>query len=247
MPYMELDNLYKQLDPSNNVVICEKSSGTLLAAGNAVLQKTVIPAYICPSATDPEQNWTRLPATASPGSLGKSNYAAFAGLDWNGEAPVPVTAPLATTGQTVKGMFVDATLYGVRRFRDILDGSSNVLAVGEKLRVDLDTTYYAQAGAENFGAYWVGIAPDTRAMQCVSALNFPPGTFTVNGSSINAYRSQHSGGCFFLLCDGHVIFLSENADQTALTLIGTVDDGYVNEGGIVAAANDFVVEINRNG
>ncbi len=231
MPHLDLGNLYKELDPGNNIVVCASATGAHAAAGNAELQRTVIPAYICPSAVDPDLNpsrWERPPATA--GAHGKSNYAAVAGIDWTGSGIHPVT------GRQVEAMFVDGTQVGPVRMKHMTDGSSNVFAIGEKIRIDVDDDKTRAAGAlfEKYGAYWVGIAPDTRSASCAMRLEPAPSSFGVNGTSVNAFASQHTGGCFFLLADGHVLFISENADQDMISNIGLRNDGEVIDGTIIS-------------
>ena len=127
----------------------------------------------------------------------------------NGIGPHPVT------GLTVSAMFVNGAVEGPMRMRNLRDGSSNVFAIGEKIRVDVDADTTRASGAlfEKYGAYWVGIAPDTRSASCAMRLEPAPSSFAVNGASVNAFASQHDGGCFFLMGDGHVLFISENADQ----------------------------------
>ncbi len=233
MPYIDLGNLYEQLDPGNKIVVCSEATGAQAAAGNAALQDTIIPAYVCPSAPDPALNPSRWPRPPlAPGNHGKSNYAAVAGMDWDGVADDPVTGAV----DAARGMFVNGSTQPPVRIKHISDGTSNVFAVGEKYRVDVDDVLWTADGAlfEKVGAYWVGIAPDTRAASCSMQLAYPPSTFSINGASINAFASAHEGGCFFLLSDGHVLFISENADQAMIADIGLASDGRVIDGQIIS-------------
>lgn len=223
MPYIDQTNLYEALAPGEKIVVCAEATGAQAAAGNAALQKTVIPVYICPS--DPNDNltpsrWPRPPAMA--GRHGKSNYCGVSGFTFDGVFDTEAGAD----GR--KAVFVDGTLY-VSRLRDVTDGTSNTLAVGEKIRVEIDgdETVANPALFEKVGSYWVGRAPDTRPASVIMQLRFAPSSFAINGASINAFASKHPGGCHFLLTDGSVHFISENADQDTIANLGTGNDGTV--------------------
>ena len=218
LPYIDEANLYNQLGIGEiKKAVCSTPTGVQddPAVGNADLQDTVITAYLCPSATDPERN----PCREVGGDHGKSNYAAVAGVDWGGRE--------STTG--AQGLFVDGTKY-VTRMRDDTDGTSNTVMVGEKYRLDADSTLESQtSGSEYYGAIWVGRPPDSRASGCVGLLGLAGTTYAVNGASVNAFASMHEGGAHFVFADGRVRFLSENADQNVLAALGVTNDGQVVE------------------
>jgi hypothetical protein len=218
MPFMEMTNLYEALAPGEKLVVCSAATGAQAMAGNAELQDTIIPAYVCPSAADPDLNPSRWPLPPQPpGDHGKANYAGVAGRGgWTG-----------VSGDG-KAVFVDGTQH-VSRIGDVTDGTSNTLAVGEKIRVDRDSDLVLADPAlgEKVGAYWIGIAPDTRTASAVMRLELAPSSFSINGPSINAFASSHVGGCMFLLSDGSVHFISENADQDTIANLGLANDGSV--------------------
>ena len=219
LPYIDQANLYNELNVGNVSVVCGMPLGAqLTSGGNADLQKTAIPAFICPTDTGPALTPSRSPAhPATPGSHAKSNYAGVAGYDYDGIE--------AVTG--VRGFMVDGT-QGTSRMRSIVDGSSNTLAVGEKIRIDLDDNEQSQSSSagEKYGSQWIGIAPDTRS----ATINQPlraTGTFAINGGSSNAFTSRHVGGILFLVADGSVHFLSENMDQELASFMAMTNDGEI--------------------
>ena len=216
LPYMEQGSLYDQLAISGTKkAVCSTPTGAQddPAVGDPALQDTLISGYRCPSAVDPDLNPSR--DTANNGDHGTSNYAGVAGVDWTG-----------VDGNGLKAIFGDGTVY-VASFRDFQDGTSNTFAVGEKFgnRTPAGDPVLSNF-VEYYGAIWVGIPPDTRAATTVGRLA-PTGTYAVNGDSINAFASLHPGGAQFLLGDGHVRFVSENADQATLSAVGVMNDGTV--------------------
>ena len=219
MPYIDELNLYQQLMPGDKLVVCSAATGPQALAGSAELQDTLISVYMCPSADDRDLNPSRWPKPPSaPGEHAKSNYAGVGGRGgWTG---------VSSGGE--KAVFVDGTQH-VARIRDVTDGSSNTLAVGEKVRIDRDGDLTLQSAAlgERVGAYWIGIAPDTRTAAVVSRLELSPSSYAINGASINAFASRHEGGCQFLVSDGSVHFISENVDQDAVSNLGVGNDGEV--------------------
>ncbi len=223
LPYLDQKSLYSALAPGNKQAVCSEPTGPAvsLTVGSPILQRTKIAAYVCPSATDPDLNPTRNPPTipGNPGAHGKSNYRGVSGLSFTGQD---------ATG--LKGVFGDATLFAPTRLRDSRDGTSNTLMIGECYRRDLDSVFSMFIPGEYVGGMWCGLPHDTRQSSVVGQLGLSPSTFALNGASINAFASQHTGGGHFLLLDGSVRFISQNADQNTISRLGTINDGQVTGG-----------------
>jgi hypothetical protein len=243
MPFLELGNLYNQLNVPFSHVLCSVPGAAANAAwpGLAQLQKSRIPVYMCPTADDPAVNpsrWPNVPAgNPNQEGHGKSNYTGVGGRSFTGIVTDPTSLD-----DGLQGIFIDpisitnpasathSPISFVAKIDYIEDGTSNVFCVGEKFRRDTNTDFINQVAGpptEYVGGYWVGIAPDTRAASCIMQLLPAPSSFAINGPSINAFASQHPGGAHFLLSDGTVRFVSQNMDQNAIANLATSNDGQV--------------------
>jgi len=122
------------------------------------------------------------------------------------------------------------------QFRDMTDGSSNSIVVGERK---------SPGGVEGGDAIWVGIANvglGTPAPPAVpgEVLHLGSTVFPMNtvlpypaappagwNSDIFGFGSQHAGGAHFLMGDGRIKFFSESMDLTLYQLMSSISDGQV--------------------
>lgn len=133
------------------------------------------------------------------------------------------------------------------RFRDIIDGTSNTIMVGERasqhqfdsnnssIKVDANSTWYATIP---------GIAPRNAGMMMMPMMTeassslilghvgqpammgmMPMHNVHNNTNHIVHFSSRHTGGSHFLQADGHVVFLSENVSYDTFRFLGTRNDG----------------------
>lgn len=154
--------------------------------------------------------------TGAFGANGSSDYAA----SWS--------------NATVSGMFI--YFAGVNRIRDITDGTSNTIAMGEVRPKCVNSTgsYGGSNGWQSWAnqgfALWTTTAPIN--------FNTCPGEGVGNNSNSNCnswqntptgrgFKSRHVGGAQFLLADGTVRFISENVDYRTYQRLGDRRDGEV--------------------
>lgn len=99
------------------------------------------------------------------------------------------------------------------RISDINDGTSKTLFVGEALG----------AGSGTYRGHYWGSHNLLDTGDGINGVNtIVGGTWPSNDSyRYTGFSSYHSGGCHFLLGDGHVRFLSENIAQNVLTALTT--------------------------
>ncbi len=202
LPQVEASTLYEELNPGPNSLQSATSDATDLAA-----MQTRLSVYRCPSDVAPDLN-TQRPIDGE--NLATSNYPAcnasdfFAALDG-----IPVETPRRYRSN---GLFRRND--GVA-FRDVTDGLSNTVAVGERAwernnvrlgaavvfgqQGDVNTDDVPDPAAWNMGAVLAG------AVRSINDTTDPD-------YDIATFSSLHTGGAQFLFADGSVHFLSENIE-----------------------------------
>ncbi|MFK7778720.1 MAG: DUF1559 domain-containing protein [Gimesia sp.] len=223
LPFMEQANLYNQI--SSNLANTSSVTGWLaiadvtpkIAATNQA--ETIIPGLVCPSDPSASTNSDR-PSPAQGYRWGKSNYPGVrASVFWD-------TTPTTPTATTVKASFGNSTVK--LRFRDMTDGSSNIIMVGEKTTKDSP----APNAITRTAALWIGLQGDENsilgtASSAETTTPAPSKNELINQSSANAFSSPHVGGCHFLMGDGKVRFISENINGDTYTWLAGISDGHV--------------------
>ena len=131
-------------------------------------------------------------------------------------------------GATTRAMFGPESK---STFRDLVDGSSNTVAVAETtLNVgDGVTGSWACMQHVGQGVDFAGINGQRKIndFQCCSWTT-PKWTYTYPAGTLGEWGtpgSTHTGGCHVLMGDGTVRFLSENLDGTTRQRLGYIGDG----------------------
>ncbi len=213
LPYIEQDNLYKQVD-----LVAGWGKDAVL---NNTLAKIPIEVYTCPS----------------DGRFGdctnRRNYFGCAG----GKTPLGH----GWRGDTyVDGIF---TVNMPKRITDITDGSSNTFAVGEgnlpSLYAGNCGTGYGNPNVGGFPDWAYGsscLLPD-----CMNSNESTAGDLKFTRNPINVdirpiaadenndvpFSSSHPGGCNFLFADGHGAFISQSIALTTYQWLSTCAGGEV--------------------
>jgi len=174
------------------------------AAANGGVRGIVISTALCPS------DWQR-GMTNGLRTIGMNNYAAcFGGED----------VPIDMKNNGV--MFLNSSI----GFRQIRDGASNTIMVGEKCVVedalDLGWMSGTRSTLRNTGVPinkgWDVGGP--RAGAGGPRKSLPPPDMT----STSGFSSYHAGGAQFVLCDGSVRFISENINLPVYANLGNRAD-----------------------
>lgn len=170
---------------------------------NSLVRGTQISALSCPSDYD---------FRYQPGKLGTvyaSSYAAVFGGD-----DVPIDA--SNNGL----LYLNSSV----KFREIRDGASNTLILGEKLnpRESLDLGWMSGTSAtlRNTGVKINGGWDVVRYFKRGDLPETEPPSATATGG----FSSQHAGGALFLLADGSARFITETIDLNVYSHLGNRED-----------------------
>ena len=204
LPYLEQSNPFTLYNPSLG------NSDPV----NMMAVQQVIPTYTCPSA--PLRRQIPIPVcdanNRAPGTYAVSTGS---GDPWGTLA----------TGNPHNGAIVGPAS-GRTGMRDIVDGTSNTLMVGEAAWNIPDYLFTSGpcTGQIRWGfSYWSSPYPLATAFTTMAPFNPKKGGAAV----LSRFRSEHIGGAQFALVDGSVRFISENISQTVLDATGTRAGGEV--------------------
>jgi len=208
LPQLEQQPLYDSLDFAG--------AWDLDGSANERACATYLSIFRCPASVAPRH-------TNVQGVTGRvpANYLACAtGIALDESGPPPVVS------SQKDGVFY---LNSATRVRDILDGTSQTVAVGEAEH-DVGTQGIDHGGTVHIVDHWYIGSPmihQSDLSEClgstaarVNAL-FAPGAF-IDEKELG-FSSRHPGGAQVLLADGHVTFISETIDRSVWSAMGTRD------------------------
>jgi prepilin-type N-terminal cleavage/methylation domain-containing protein len=121
----------------------------------------------------------------------------------------------------VKGIF-SVTGYS-SRFRDVTDGLSNTIFMGE---IRPECSDHAGNGWANPNANWMTTSVPINFNTCPNTPGYVASSCTARDEWITSmgFKSRHTGGAHFLLGDGTVRFISENVSYLTYQLLGSRAD-----------------------
>ncbi|MBI1248355.1 DUF1559 domain-containing protein [bacterium] len=218
LPFMEQGNVHSGMPGGTDQQSAEFAMGTPIAN------------YFCPSRRSPEVN----PASFAPwcwtydGQNGsKLLKVALAQTDYAGGTQEG-TGVLARTlnGECGDTSNTVAPVRNLFSFKDVTDGTSNTLMVGEK-RINLALLNQGQQGdTYGFTSGWESNSNVTQETIRRSDYN-PLPDFLGTGDAANRFGSSHIGGLNTLLVDGSVRHIPYTIDLTVFTRLGNKADGQV--------------------
>lgn len=219
LPHLEQAPLFNSLDFSRPW----EEAGS----GNAAACATFLSVYRCPSSAAAEH----VNVQGVPGRVPSNYLAVGSGTDRRESGTVLNHLGLPQRNGL---MFVNS----FTRVADVLDGTSNSLAIGEALfrpdiiGLDLDESFNQIVDHWYIGSDGVIWVPGgmREVSEAVGSSGVP-----LNGMTMNipidekeiGFSSRHVGGVLFVFADSHVNFLSENIDRQVLSHLGTIAGGEV--------------------
>jgi prepilin-type N-terminal cleavage/methylation domain-containing protein len=203
LPYIEEGNTFKHIDFSVGVYD-EK---------NAIVRAINLPILVCPS-YGTHRNPPNAPAGPGPMSYKSPNALADAGT-WTisnyAACYHDVEAPIDADNHGV--MYLNSHISQ----RDVTDGTTHTIYVGEKLSDDKDLGWMSgtRATLRNAGT------PPGKDSSLHGGQPEPP----TDDLKVGGFESEHSGCCNFLFGDGRVRTISDTVDAKVFQQLGSRADG----------------------
>ena len=209
LPFLELTNIYELINPLPDG-----------GGENAEPQKTSIDVFLCPTADQP---------SSDPTVLKEAHYAAISGANTNSDI-------LDLEDNNCGDIDLNGIFYpeSHTRIGQITDGTSNTLAIGERIYIFRDWLS---------GSTWRGMPPTRICTGASKNVHYPINAdpfefgfykfdFSAPAGALKTmllnelqFASEHPGGAQFCYADGSVHFLNETLDFTVLQAMATKDGG----------------------
>ena len=222
LPYVEQQALFKQINYTTNPITLPASITT---------QTPMIPVYNCPSSATSE-TWANMNYCGNGGYQNCDSNGAGGCPAYNipGGSPNPYTPGTAWCGRSggnpdeYTGVFGHG--YWASRLKDITDGTSQVIAMGETRPECSD---HLQGGWANQNLDWLHVGAPINYATCPNTPVYGTTTcnFTNRWNVSMGFKSNHRGGAHFVLCDGSVRLFNDNIDLSAYRRLGGRRDGGV--------------------
>ncbi|QDV51285.1 DUF1559 domain-containing protein [Gimesia fumaroli] len=238
LPYMDQANIYEKAKtrPGSDVDFWEGGGGTYNGDTLLFKDKIITPIFMCPSSASPQFEYAN--GEQGQGSQGHQ-YVGIMGAypDPAGRTNVFYETQYNSFATNTGCLLINEC----RGMRDITDGSSNTIIVGEQSRSSTGTPKLMQsiytsgwAGTSNSGTVtqWIAAGPMLHRFGTgVTSVYHNPNP-TSTGAEANAkwdwntpLTSHHTGGVHVLLGDGATRFLSDNTDLVVIQRLCVRDDG----------------------
>ena len=224
LPFVDQANTYNKWNNNTNVM------------GNRAVAEVDIPVFYCPTRRSKVRKIDeKMQLDETPGSTTITNPFTKGGSDYGGCSGSGncFSDAFATGGHESLGVGGSKEWLGTlggghlgifypnsdTSMRDIKDGTTNTLMVGEMQRLTgSDSTLSLDSWSAGGVANIFDTDHGTNSSESGSGVNRG-----INGGQYEAPGSDHIGGAHFGMADGSVRFISENIDTVTFNRIGTAD------------------------
>ena len=250
LPMLDQGPLYEQWDsrvPAINEAVAFFPASAAAVQQNLRVIQTVLPVFTCASASTmpiddytlsgvpgvPTLNWRAARSDYIPATGVRGVYANLAYANFPGGAGGSRDGALNALGALAGGAGKSVT-----RMRDLSDGVTNTILVGERTGgrtifrgLLADPTLTTLGGPTNGGGWgdflngehW----PQGALFDGMPGPNGGPCAINCNNLRGNSFHSFHSGGIQIVLCDGSARFISENISSFVFASLITRGKGEV--------------------
>ncbi len=186
LPFLDQAPLFK------NMGVSSRTLDKMLGTSAKTYAQTSLPVFLCPSDDSQVLNLKR--AFNNNFHVATSNYVANHGCRWS-QPDQRNRDPMGIFNVTPNPI----------RLRDITDGPSNTIAIGERAYNPCKAAVWV--GTRNYNGN--GDIGNRHHLAVVQGSNTRINSPNAGGCR-ESFNSKHVGGAQFLFCDGRVQFLSEN-------------------------------------
>lgn len=216
LPYIDQAPAFQSLNVSGL-----RADESLATAASQAIMSSPFSAFLCPSDINPGI------ADGDRGDIQDSDGVEYATATTN------YIAMNRSGGITVQGRASSEGLFTVHsrvKIRDITDGTSNTIALGERAWQFTATNGAVQeprAGLALMVRSSDDSACDDHSCGLTDGMGIVDTGLNRNTRDEQGFSSLHTGGVQFVLADGSVRFISENVDQDTLENVADRNDGNV--------------------
>ncbi|RCS53881.1 DUF1559 domain-containing protein [Bremerella cremea] len=213
------------------------SQGAYTSDAQDVLQysQPLISGYRCPSAPGKDVNDVLVSGSATY-SHGLSTYKGVFG-DKNTQASYSDNKDgcKKAQGSCVEGGNGMFSANSSVKLRDVTDGTTNTVMVGEVAFGVNGATDSSGNPNSYLGAVWIGVTPSGassnvatfQTLRGILASGNTSKEYVINGTNPRSFSSHHPGGAQFVHSDGSARFYSDTIDQLMTNRISARNDGQV--------------------
>ncbi|MES1213457.1 MAG: DUF1559 domain-containing protein [Singulisphaera sp.] len=227
LPYLEQQNLYSLIRWDKN----PEAFSIYDLPKRILVYQVIVPTFLCPSDDYGQGSPEYWPGGGRSGRQGAlSNYGfsignqtfTVCGTGGNMFGTGPANDGDSMKPKDISGVF--SSMYWAANLREIVDGSSNTIAMGE---IRPKCALHQRDGWMHVNSFWIGTTGGINTPTCPGepGYNSTPCMHEDAWGTSQAFKSMHPGGAQFLLCDGSARFIAQSIDYVTYQCLCDRSDG----------------------